>query len=646
MRRSDAMNEVQGRFYKVGAEIARLEQSIQHSRELRQRQQRDLEQTESGLKEIYDYIEKDEAQIQDLSQTLGKLQPELEAAKAIESASLDALRSAEADMQQWQQRWEEFNKNSGEATSAAEVEKARIESLETEGHRLITRRERCAEDMAQASDRLEDPQIADLATAEAAAVQAVSDIQKELDKISQGVVELREEDRTEATRLDEMRGDLQKRLGHLASLEALQQAAMGQQSGSVNDWLDGQGWQDRPRLAHEISVSKGWERAVETVLGSYLEAVCVDGILDVTKALDSLTHGTVSFLEAATPGGQPEASTSDSLASKIEGQEAVRSLISNVRAVDSLAEALKVAKGLGPGESVVSRDGIWMGPGWLRVSRDSDEEAGVLAREQEIRQQRDVVATLEEEVQGLTAHHDTVRTRLEEVESKREELQRKLNEAHQHEGDVRGKLKSASARVEETQDRLKKLKAEAAEIDAHTAEADESIRLSRTRLEDVIGKMSIFEAQREELESQRAALEASVEKARAKAQESQDAAQEIAIKTESRKSTRDSATVALERLRAQVTQYGRRREELREQLDSGESPLEDDQKALNTLLDSRVGVDSELGQARDSVQQAENEMRALQQHRQLSERDTDEARQKLDELRLAKKEVSVRRQTV
>src|SRR5688572_6765642 len=46
--KSEALNAVQGRYYQIGSEISRAEQSIQHSRELRQRQRADLEQAEQG----------------------------------------------------------------------------------------------------------------------------------------------------------------------------------------------------------------------------------------------------------------------------------------------------------------------------------------------------------------------------------------------------------------------------------------------------------------------------------------------------------------------------------------------------------------------------------------------------------------------
>ena len=49
--KSEALNGVQGRYYQIGAEISRAEQSIQHGRELRQRQRQDLEQAEQGATE-------------------------------------------------------------------------------------------------------------------------------------------------------------------------------------------------------------------------------------------------------------------------------------------------------------------------------------------------------------------------------------------------------------------------------------------------------------------------------------------------------------------------------------------------------------------------------------------------------------------
>ena len=47
----DAFNEVQGRFYSIGADIARIEQTIQHAQERERQLKVDLEQTERDCRE-------------------------------------------------------------------------------------------------------------------------------------------------------------------------------------------------------------------------------------------------------------------------------------------------------------------------------------------------------------------------------------------------------------------------------------------------------------------------------------------------------------------------------------------------------------------------------------------------------------------
>src|SRR5215471_7124431 len=53
---SDRVAAVQGRYYEVGADISRMEQTIQHTRELRERQRTDLEQARSTLADLAAHI--------------------------------------------------------------------------------------------------------------------------------------------------------------------------------------------------------------------------------------------------------------------------------------------------------------------------------------------------------------------------------------------------------------------------------------------------------------------------------------------------------------------------------------------------------------------------------------------------------------
>ena len=55
-----------------------------------------------------------------------------------------------------------------------------------------------------------------------------------------------------------------------------------------------------------------------------------------------------------------------------------------MRPVESLEHALAERPSLAEGESLVSRDGYWVGRHFLRVRRASEAESGVLARGQEL----------------------------------------------------------------------------------------------------------------------------------------------------------------------------------------------------------------------------------------------------------------------
>ncbi|HEU4653235.1 MAG TPA: AAA family ATPase, partial [Steroidobacteraceae bacterium] len=149
--KSEALNAVQGRYYQIGAEISRTEQSIQHGRELRQRQRQDLEQAERGASEASLHLTRDEAQIEELRRELEQLEPGLVAARERERMSAESLSQAEESMQEWQERWEDFNRASRAASEKTQVERARIEQLEQQLQRLASQRERLSAELDQLS---------------------------------------------------------------------------------------------------------------------------------------------------------------------------------------------------------------------------------------------------------------------------------------------------------------------------------------------------------------------------------------------------------------------------------------------------------------------------------------------------------------
>ena len=149
--RTDEFNVVQGRYYKIGSEIARLEQSIEHARELRERQQNDLEQATTGAKEIADHIDQDQTEIEQLELTLCELVPGLEQARQREQASMASLQRAEVALSDWQERWDIHSKQYSDAQQAQSVEATRSEQIESRLQSFSERRRKIAESEESAS---------------------------------------------------------------------------------------------------------------------------------------------------------------------------------------------------------------------------------------------------------------------------------------------------------------------------------------------------------------------------------------------------------------------------------------------------------------------------------------------------------------
>src|SRR5688572_9701435 len=141
---SERVSGVQGRYYEVGAEISRTEQTIQHTRELRERQRMDLVQATASVSELRVHIERDEQQLAVVRAEIARLSPALEDAKRREQEHSDALAAAESAVEAWQQRWEAFNRALGAADQTSQVERARIEQLDNQLRRLTAHADRLA----------------------------------------------------------------------------------------------------------------------------------------------------------------------------------------------------------------------------------------------------------------------------------------------------------------------------------------------------------------------------------------------------------------------------------------------------------------------------------------------------------------------
>ncbi len=640
-----ALSEVQGRHYQVGAEISRGEQAIDHAREIRGRQRQELEQIALGIQEADVHRLRDRELAAELELALAEMGPGLERSREEEQATAAGLAAAEAAMAGWQEQWEAFNQSLRQASSTAGAERARLEVMENQLRGLMNQRDRASQEHGSLSAADAAATLASLETQEAQTRADHDAARRQMDELVTTLQAERVRERELAQAAQAARRETQDVEGRIVSLEALQRAALGQGQGKVVDWLKSRGLDASPRLAQQLSVDRGWDRAVETVLGGYLEAVCVDSLEDVAATLESLTAGTVTFFAGA-EGAVSSSHDGETLRARVRGPAGLDALFQGIVACDSLVEALALRPRLQAGQSVITRDGIWIGPDWLRVSRDKDAHEGVLEREVRLRDERTALGT--QQARHRAAEHDleALRARVREIEDRLADHQVLVSRSGASHMNLRSQIDSLRARAEQRDRRMQQLVLELSEVGSALEAGNAGSRAARARLEEAVAAMAELEDQRVALESERDVLRGRLAQARASAQAARNAANEAAIRVESRRTSHQSLLAGLQRLDAQVGQFASRRQDLEAELAAGEQGEAQLRTTLEEALQRRLAVEGELATSRQKMTAVDANLRQFDERRLVAEGDVEEARGACENVRFAVQELRLRRETL
>ncbi len=636
---SERFNLVQGRFYSVGGDIARIEQSIQHGQQRLRQLQDDLNEAERARLETESHLGHDRTLLATLGEELAMLEPEQELTAAAAEESAAGLEESETAMHGWQEQWDSFNQRSAEPRRQAEVQQSRIAQLEQSLERLAERQRRLTDELQQLAADPEDAAIIELSEQIAAGEISLEDLQLEEEQQAERLQQLRNDLQHSGQSQQQAQGELQRLNGRLASLEALQQAALDPGKGA-GDWLREQQLSERPRLAEGLRVEAGWELAVETVLGADLQAVLLDDFQGLDFA--GLTQGDLRLASPSKNGAR----VAGSLLDKVEASVDLAPWLGKVKPVQSLDEALAARLNLAEGESLISRDGYWVGRHFLRVRRASEAESGVLARGQEIerltleRDEREAaLAVLDERLAHLRENQRAQEEQREQQRRLAQDLARRL-------GELKAQLSAGQAKVEQLILRRTRLDSELLELGEQREIEHEQLGESRLQLQDALDAMANDNEQRESLLARRDSLRERLDRVRQEARQHKDHAHQLAVRLGSLKAQHDSTRQALERLELQAERLHEKREQLNLNLEEGEAPLEELRMKLEEQLDKRMAVEDELKLARLALEDADRELRDAEKRRTQAEQQSQLLRSQLEQQRMDWQSLTVRRKAL
>ncbi|HTI95204.1 MAG TPA: chromosome segregation protein SMC [Rudaea sp.] len=637
---TDHLNQVQGEVYRIGGEIARVEQQIQHNKELHERLERARAETEKARAELGEHIGGDQQQIELLRAALAEGEPRLAALNEAAVKTAEAQRDAEAKLAEWQAQWDTYAKSSGDASKEAEVERTRLDYLDKQALETARRLETLRAEKRGADFDALSEQLGKLTAEHDTHKQTVESHTRLLDERRATHEQVLETERANASALNEARTRLQGLRGRLASLEALQHAALGQEKSAASEWLAKLGLDKSRRLGEVLQVEAGWETAVETVLGGLLEGVLDEAPHDHAGALADVREADLALIASEAGSSGPQGT----LASVVSGPRSAITILAQVRIAESLDDARRIASRLAANESVITQVGEWLGVDYARVLRRGGAQAGMLAREREIQNLRGEIAQAQARVDQLTAEIDAIKSRKAEAESARDDAQRELYTAHRRVAELAGQMQSHGGRIDTARTRVVKIDEEIAALQARMQADEATTREARARLEQAIARMGEQEQRRQHLDGERRRLLEAREEARMNAREAGEQAHQHALGIESKRTGVAALEQALLRMNSQLAQLEARKTEIAQQLESGQAPLAGIEAERQTYLNQRLLVDKQLVEARKGVEERDNEFRGYETERHRIEHVLSQHREAHAERRLTHQGLQIRAQ--
>ena len=647
MEFGDKFHEIQSKYYSTGNDVTRLEETLRHQEERSKELTKDLAQVEQGWQEACEQFEGDKQQLQDLQNELVEVDPELELLQAREDVSGESLANAEEAMQQWQKEWEIFNHRSHEPRRTSEVEQSKIKHAEQVLGRMFEREDRLKEELLALGDGEDQEEIDTLSCRLTELDLTRETVEIRLEEAASDIDSKKRDLQVSGKQLDSQKTEVNTSRGRQSSLEALKQAAIGQDSGTIK-WIETNQLQHSKRLVENLKVVSGWEKAVETVLGDTLQAICVDDIDSVANLLDSLEQGSLVLMDStvASSLSSNRLGILELLEVKVLGGLVGSSALHGVYWVDTLEQAVSARKKLKPGESIVTRNGEWISLDWIRVSRLLDIHAGALEREQGLEKLTNAIEILDHAVeegerQKLKRHAD-----IESLEQKKETLQRQLADINREYGEVRADFGARQVKLQQFSVRRKRLNEEISECQKQYKLEQDSIDDSRLKLQYALDIMEQDIDLKDQLQEQREKLRIDLEDIRQKSQVDKEQAHQLALRHKTITAQEGSIKAAIVRLSQQVTKLRERRDLLAESMHQANSPESDLQEQLEELLAKRLEEEGLMQKARMDLEEVEQSIRVSEKSRHIAEQEAERFRGQLEKLRMDWQAMEVRRTTL
>jgi len=644
---NEEFNNAQSGYYQIGGEIAHVEQKIQHTKERQSSLQDDLNNLQKSVSAILTQQENDKTRLAQLAEETGSLQPRLHGSRTESDKAYDTLNQAEQAMQSWQIEWDSCNEALAGFDRQVEVDTTSLEHLQSNLAEAEKRRAVLQRELGDTNTEDLQSQLSELKTEITGRESDIKQNRQQLEQLHTDIQAHRTLIHKISQELAGKKENRHKLEGRTASLEALQLNATGADQDAVVEWLNSVNLQKAPRLSQQIDVDQDWIAALEMVLDFHLQDIVVDDLSSIYDKLAKLDRGSIAITSANAFTRQHKYQNGmDTLQSKVSSKLPLDACLAGIYAAEDIAAALTIHAKLADGESVITRDGIWLGHGWIRINRGVDADAGVLSRERQLSDLNQQNSVLLEEIRMMEERLAKENASLAEAEQAANSIQNSLHPALDSLAKLQSRQAELNARLEQTEKRRTQIQTDLEDIDAQDELDQQEIESIQNRLQRTRDDRNKLSKQRETLNALRASHRGSLDKARSQWQVTHEQSHEIALQLESISSQRASLEQAIQRIELQLGNHNSRIADINHELEQSKQPLADLETNLAEKLNEKINAEKNLAEARGHVQRLDEDMRNSEQERTAAEHKVQELRSELEAARMQAQEIRVRLETV
>lgn len=631
----DAVHTAQGAMYEANAKVSSLEAEIRHVVESRNRVQTRRAQLQVQMGEWESQKEHCQEQILESEEELAASAARAEEAREHAEAAQAGLPDIEARVREAAGQREEMRavlaRVEQNLALAAQSQRDADRQLQT----LELRRERLIQEL-KGVDAPDTALLEQLTGDKLSSEELLEESQAALAELEEKLPELDE-------RRSKAQADAQAQAESLARLEARLSALVKlqqdvQKKGSLEPWLAKHELTSMSRLWQKLHVEPGWETALEAVLNERMTGLEVRN-LDWARAFAgdppparlAFYQLPVAAAAAAAPAGMTPLSsmlriTDPDLRTLLQGW------LGNVFIASDVTQALAARATLPEGAMLVVQGGHLVDAHSVRFYAPDSEQAGLLARQQEIE-------NLQREIKAHQLIADQTRSAVAQAESAWQHVSQSLPPARQRVSEITRRLHDLQLeytrvlqQVEQMRERSGRLEQDIAEVTSQQEELTASKLEAEARFEELDGEIALQQEAYSVAEMAGEELAAEAELARNRLRDQERGAQEAefterGIRARIAELQRNQQLAAEQTTRAQQELLG-----LESELTTLDAAAA--QAGLQEALELRAGCEEALSLARIEMDTLAAQLREADEERLVIERSLEPRRERIMQLQL------------